>query len=425
MMNPAIESKNARRSLILLTVDAWRADFVDEFEDIPLLPALATVADRSVRFENYYANAPWTTPAMISVLTGESPARHRVFYQWSIPREDGPGMAKRLAANGYATPNVCYLNSVNGYQNLGFGPCPIPDVGHSASDDTLITALRRQRSAEEPFFIWYHYSFLHFPYWAGDPYRRRVGIDDAAIPQRLRESVCTRWNVPRSEFSFPASDRDLLRRLYAAELLEFNDFLQPVLEELLHDGLIERTTLVLTADHGDEHLEHGHVGHASTSGHATLYEEVLRTPLIVVDSRIGGPRSIAARIQGMDLYSTLLTLVGVPTAAGPGAFDFSSAILDPGGKLPPRDRVFYFHSARMGFRTPREREGQFVEGISDGRTKLIAEHYDSPRFMLYDLASDPGEQNPNLFASGREEQRCRQALAALDEAKAALAGGPG
>jgi len=414
--------KNEQRNLILLTVDAWRADFADAYGGIALLPALAGVAQHTIRFENFYANAPWTTPALISILTGESPARHGVFYQWSAPRQDSPGIAKRLAAKGYALPNVCYLNSINGYQNLGFGPCPIPDIAHPASDGALLAALRQQRARGGPFFLWYHYKFLHFPYWAGAAYRQRMGIDEAAIPPRLRQSVCTEWNVPRDKFSFPAADRDILRRLYAAELLEFNDFLRPVLEELASGDLMERTTLVLTADHGDEHLEHGHVGHASTAEHATLYEEILHVPLLVVDSRIGMPRSITARIQGLDLYSTMLSLIGEPATVGHGAFDFSSAILDPAGTLPDPDRIFYFHSARMGFRTPREKEGQIIEGISDRKTKFIAEHYDAARFMLYDLAHDPGEREPSVCTADREEPEFLSARKALEETRAALAG---
>jgi arylsulfatase A-like enzyme len=410
-----------QRNLVLLTVDAWRADFADTFADIPLLPALAAVAPWSVRFTNFHANAPWTTPALLSVLTGESPARHQVVYQWSAPRQDSPAIAKRLGAAGYALPSISYLNSINGYQNLGFGPCPIPDTAHSPDEvDTLRAALRQHRQRRQPFFLWFHYKFLHLPYWPAAAYRRRLGIADDDIPARLRQTVCAEWNVPRSQFHFPPSDRDWVRRLYAAELLEFNDFLQPILDELLAGDLLDRTTLVLTADHGDEHFEHGHIGHASTAEHATLYEEVLRAPLIVVDSRVAGPRRIDARIQGMDLYSTLLGLAGMPEPAGAGAFDFSAAILDPAGGLPADDRFFYFHSARMGFRTPPEREGQIIEGISNGRIKFIAEHYEASRYLLHDLAADPGEQAPTIFASADE---CPALLAALRDTKARLAGG--
>lgn len=416
-------AKEERRNLILLTVDAWRADFVDSFEGIPLLPILNEIADHSVRFDNFYANAPWTTPALISLLTGESPARHGVFYQWSVPREDTPALGKRLGAAGYALPNVSYLNNVNGYQHLGFGPCPLPDIHYAANDNPLLHALRQHRDHREPFFLWYHYKHLHFPYWAGDHYRHRLGIDHNAVPQRLSETVCTEWNVPRDKARFPASDRDWLRRLYAAEVLELNDFLRPIVEELLKNGLLDRTTFVLTSDHADEHLEHGHVGHASTAEHGTLYEEVLRVPLIVADSRIGGPRTLATRAQAIDLYSTLLSLAGLPTSAGPGTFDFSAAILDPAGALPPPDRTFYFHSARMGFRTPPEMAGQIVEAVSDGKTKFIAERYDATRFLLFDLERDPGEQNPAVFREGHETPDCQAALAGLMETRSRLAGG--
>jgi arylsulfatase A-like enzyme len=413
--------RNEQRNLILLTIDAWRADFVDAFEGIALLRSLNEVARWSVRFRNFYANAPWTTPALISVLTGESPAKHGVFYQWSVPRENSSGIAKRLGAMGYSLPSICYLNSINGYQNLGFDPCPIPDVAKSPSEtDTLLMTLRQYRQRPEPFFLWYHYKFLHFPYWPGEAYRRRLGIDDSHIPQRVRETICSEWNVPRSQVFFPIADRDIVRRLYAAELLEFNDFLTPILDELLKDNLIERTTLVLTADHADEHFEHGHVGHASTAEHATLYDEVLRTPLIIIDSRIAGPRFIDTRIQGMDLHSTMLSLVGAPSIAGPGAFDFSLAILNTSGTLPDPARQFYFHSARMGFRTPREREGQIIEGVSNGKIKFIAEHYDTLRYMLFNLSNDPFEHTPFLFRTSQEIEECHSAYVALTETKARL-----
>jgi hypothetical protein len=57
-------------------------------------------------------------------------------------------------------------------------------------------------------------------------------------------------------------------------------------------------------------------------------------------------------------------------------------------------RTFYFHSARMGCPTPREQAGQFIDAICDGRHKLVAEHYEAPRLLLYDLERDPEELHP-------------------------------
>src|SRR5205807_337283 len=91
--------------------------------------------------------------------------------------------------------------------------------------------------------------------------------------------------------------------------------LSRVVEALGGDHLDERTTLVITSDHGEELLDHGHVGHASTAHMATLHEEVLRIPLLVIEGGEGGgrlrPRRVPTRVHGMDLFPTLLSLAGV------------------------------------------------------------------------------------------------------------------
>ena len=44
---------------------------------------------------------------------------------------------------------------------------------------------------------------------------------------------------------------------------------------------------MLTTDHGEEHLERGQVGHASTTRNGHLHEELVRLPLIVWRPRSG------------------------------------------------------------------------------------------------------------------------------------------
>jgi arylsulfatase A-like enzyme len=90
-----------------------------------------------------------------------------------------------------------------------------------------------------------------------------------------------------------------------------DNFLGRVLDSLVNSGQLELTTIVNTADHGDEHLEHSHVGHASTAHHATLHEEVPRVPLLIVGTRILGPRRSEARVQLQDLMPTELLLAGL------------------------------------------------------------------------------------------------------------------
>lgn len=396
-----------RRNLVLLTIDAWRPDFVDEHAGVPLTPSLQAVAGRTLRFDNAYCTAPWTTPALVSVFTGAGPARHRVFFEWSAPRPGGPALARLLKEAGFAVPNLCYLNRLANYSELGYAAAGAPDYPHSPADDLLLPALREHRERREPFFLWFHYKFVHLPYWAAAPYRRRLGIDDAAVPARLRESVCTGFVVPRQEFRLEPEDRALVRRLYAAGVLQMDAWLAQVLEELGRGDLWERTTLVVTSDHGEELLDHGHVGHASTAHHATLHEEVLRIPLLIVDPRLGGPRRFVPRVFGPDLFPTLLSLalpgVAAPASAG---IDLAPLLLGQEAAV-PEHRDFYFHSARMGCPTPRSHADQYIEGTCDGRVKVIAERYDAPRTFVYDLEKDPREERP-LPAGPEHVERLRQ-----------------
>jgi arylsulfatase A-like enzyme len=405
------------RNLLLLTIDAWRADFCDTFEGAALTPHLRSRAAHTVRFPRVWTHGPWTTPGLVPMFTGEPPPRHGVHWAWSEPREDTLGLAAVLRAAGYETPNLCYLNDVGNYRNLGFAPQGAPAPPKDPEDPVLFDALRALARGRGPFFAWYHYKFVHLPYWPAEAFRRALGVDDAVVPPRLRRSVFQEFVVERWRYRLePDEDRALVRRLYAAGVLQLDAWLGRVLSLLDDLGLTERTTVVLTADHGDELLERGHVGHASTAEHALLTEELLRIPLYVLDARVRGPREDPVRVQGADLFATLLGLLGVGAPSHAGV-DLSARVLNPGCFQAPEGfdaRPFLFHSARMGYRTPRSHDGQALFGLSDGRRKVVVERYDAPRAALYDLVLDPGETRPETDGPALDA-----ACAALDAAWAA------
>jgi len=47
-------------------------------------------------------------------------------------------------------------------------------------------------------------------------------------------------------------------------------------------GLLEDTLMIIGADHGEELLEHGFVGYASTSREAHLYDEIVNIPFLIL-----------------------------------------------------------------------------------------------------------------------------------------------
>ena len=120
--------------------------------------------------------------------------------------------------------------------------------------------------------------------------------------------------------------------------------------------------------------------------------------MVVIDPRIDGPRSISTRVQGLDLFSTILSLAGVDPVDDTESVDLTPAIfgdLDALDVAGLNDRVFHFHSGRAGYLTPKEHEGHVLKGASDGRFKTIRQLYgEDKQEMFFDLRTDPEELKP-------------------------------
>ena len=92
------------RNLVLVTVDALRADHVGAYGATHArTPTIDTLARSGVRFEHAYAAAPITLPSHATILTGRYPPGHAA-------RDDGmrvspavPTLATALHERGFKT----------------------------------------------------------------------------------------------------------------------------------------------------------------------------------------------------------------------------------------------------------------------------------------------------------------------------------
>src|SRR5690606_19702043 len=103
--------------------------------------------------------------------------------------------------------------------------------------------------------------------------------------------------------------RDLafLKSQYDGEIRFTDEHLGRIVARLEQMGVLDDTIVVVTSDHGEEFFEHGMKGHAKT-----LYDEVLRVPLVVrYPRRIGFGQRIAEQVRLMDVPATILGLAGV------------------------------------------------------------------------------------------------------------------
>src|SRR5206468_277619 len=95
-----------------------------------------------------------------------------------------------------------------------------------------------------------------------------------------------------------------------AEVASLDESLKALFAALERRGFLSHAVVVLTSDHGEEFADHGSFGHGGT-----LYNELIRVPLIVVLPGQTTGRRIGDVVSLVDVAPTILDLTGTPRPA--------------------------------------------------------------------------------------------------------------
>jgi arylsulfatase A-like enzyme len=384
-------------NVLLLLVDTLRADRLGIHGATPSpTPALDAFAARGLVFDVSVAQASWTLPSVASIFTGLHPRSHGAFGLASDGQEgSGTLLAEALVTiaelgleAGVTTMGVSTNPAVSWETNLtqGFETFIELPYDRERHDHAPAAVVNRQftewleRAPNLRFFGCLHYMEPHAPY--APPARWRpappVGVRPAIASGDVAALVrgVNAGRVPAPE------EVSHLRRLYDGDIRSWDDAFAMLLRELADAGVLERTIVIVTADHGEEFLEHGKFSHGEH-----LYDETLRVPLVIVGPGIPiGRRQDVA--QGIDLLPTIAALLDLAPPQGvPGRNLLASEAAGPA-------------------------VSEIVWGLDDGglRPGAIALRTDRWKLIrtpapaqpeLYDLTRDPGERT-NLAASAPE-----------------------
>jgi len=347
-------------NLLVLSVDSLRCDRLRPFNPGSgvAVPHIEGLAARGVVLSNAWTTAPWTAPALVSVFTGLYPPSHGVTQRDDTTAPGLPTLPRLLAGHGYRLGNFSFFSAISYFRNLGF-PEPEPGLGH----DGVVGSFAEWLDGAEPFMAWVHLLEPHLPYGASGYQAREARVSGSAG----LEMAQTRAEVPVGSVSFAEGDGERLRQLYDLDLEQLDRVVGELLAALERKGLEKRTLVVLVGDHGEELLDHGWVGHASTALEAKLVPEILRVPLILAGP--GLPQGVVSDelVQHVDLLPTLCRLLGLkaPRTCDGDAFRLRRARVRSSRKLA------FFDSSLAGNLTPVERRGERLQGVTDGRCLLV------------------------------------------------------
>ena len=372
-------------NVILLTVESWREDSVLR---VHLPHLLLESGPHGVRFTNHRAVSAWTAPNVIALLSGLSPFDQGAHTRGdSVPAELDT-VTEEFASNGWRVTGLQSFMTIDLFKNLGLELEPGVDLKH------WLASRARDR---QPFYLWYHYLDTHLPYqqkFSADADLVKPPADgDADLAARVA-AVTTQPVVPDGSLEFRDVDRPWVESAYLGGVRDFDEWFAEFWRFFNRTGLRETTILVVTADHGEELLERGNVGHASTTRAAHLHEEIVRVPLFVwlPPEMLDVPRgSVFTHPTDHNMIAPMLArLVGLrgdTTEAGGGIPTW----------LPPRRKIWSALTSIAGFSEPDPNEvTKFVAAARDGATKVQVRIGDGRIVDVdaWNLEADPGERLP-------------------------------
>lgn len=329
--------------VVLITIDSVRAELFEDPAHRARFPRFSSLLDVSTQFTKARAPGSFTRVSIGSMFSGKYTSQlrwvqHKGARGWHLDTDASLRFPEILQRAKIPTVNLVSYDLLVDKERIAHGfseekfVAP-PDGQRFALSAALVDAAveRIQKHQGGPLFLYMHWMDPHYPYDAAgaegterERYLREIALCDAAIGRLV----------------------DALRA----------------------KGLWARTALVVGADHGEAFGQHDTPYHG-----LTLYEELLRVPLVI---RVPGDvkRVVDAPVSLIDLAATVLDLFQQEI---PGVF--------MGQSLAP-----YLRGETPDLTRPIIAESKTAHALIAGSRKVILDD-EKATTEIYDLAKDPAE----------------------------------
>jgi arylsulfatase A-like enzyme len=383
--------------LVLISIDSLRPDHLGSYGYAkPTSPRLDAFAAESIRFTQAVSTTSWTLPAHAALFTGLYDAAHGVVARDLALSEVHATLAEQLRDAGYRTLGAYSgpllhprFGVAQGFERWEACMDPVRAEGApegAEQTSPCLVARAREWLAEadqRPLFLFLHFFDVHYDYAPPPEY-------SAIFDPDYQGTTDFSHTMGNDAISARMSARDLQHWIarYDGEIRYTDEHVGRVFDALAESGRYANAAIVVIADHGDEFFEHGSKGHRQS-----LFEEVLRIPLVLkLPGGAGAGRVVKEQVRLIDLYPTLSTLAALPAPSVQGRDLFP---LLAGAPWTP--------SAALG--ELYHREGRWL-ALRFPDKKLLVHERGGAR--MHDLNTDPSESAP--LANARHERAMRERL---------------
>lgn len=435
---PAVHPARDQPNVVLIVLDTLRADHMSLYGyGKPTTPFLEQWARRSITFDRAITPGIWTVPGHASLFTGLSTREHGADIPGRWLDDSHPTLAQTLHDRGYATaafannPLIAPTTNLSrGFEHfvrmnhyrylqrfslrylvdcLGLTPPSWldDDFGAKITNDMIGRWLDQQAASSKPFFLFANFMEAHLPYQVPRRYREMF-----MTPEQVRRSYELTSAIQTLTYTFnienpnvvSRSDRDILVKQYDAAARYLDDRMRELVEMLEARKLLDKTLVVIAADHGEYLGDHGMWAHTFLA-----YEPVTHVPLMIREPGRETGMRVDAPVRLADVHHTIMRMIDGPDYKAPG-YDTRDLLklaadppaervavtLWPGAELELAKRISRTSDPEVHHR------GRMQTAIQDGRYKLMVSV--DGRRELFDVQADPGEsdnlidQRPEVLA---------------------------
>jgi arylsulfatase A-like enzyme len=332
------------------------------------VPRLTALADRALLFDGYYASTPVSMKSLMSIACSTYTQPHPVADTYDHPKIDCMSLSEVLEKEGYRAGlfhggRFAYTRKDRFFRGRGYSALRDAETLEHRNNYKKVPWGVDDRAVVDDALAWLDKGVRKHP---KQPFLVTLVFLAPHHPYKLNRDIPT-----------PFGTKSTLQR-YRNATAFIDSQIGRVWDWLVANGRDRDTLLVIAGDHGEAFGEHrGQHGH----GHG-IYEEAMRTPLMLVNERLFHGARTDRVGNHLDLVPTILDVLGLPR---PQRHQGQSLLR---GYEP---RTIYFYA---------DWHGHYL-GLRDGRWKYIHD-VDRKRHELYDLRRDPRERHNRITEMKRE-----------------------
>jgi len=313
-------------NVIVVAYDALQATHVSHIGyHRKTTPMMDSIASQGVAFSNAVTVAPWTIPSYMSIFTGLYPSQHKLVNKWvdysetqKVPANLSSispkiqTLAEILKLNGYVTAGFTGNSGVSGSfgYNKGFDiykdQRQFGSIGGYA--DEALNWLEANK--ENKFFLFIQGYDAHGQFHTPENYVGKFNDPgyDGRYKGTWQEQALLRDELlyEKKNINLRPEDIQFWRNWYDSKISDGDAKFAEFWEQFSKIPTKNKTIIIMLSDHGTEFYEHKRFDHGFS-----LYDELVRVPLVFKVPGVQGGRVIDQQVRTIDISPTLIELLGI------------------------------------------------------------------------------------------------------------------